>query len=237
MRLHNLLTYIPLGCFICIVLLALFTWTASVYGMDVVNLLSADGIRWMFANVMNNIALPPLAMILLCLMALSAVEGSGLLDAIRGRTNAKQKNALVITLVVLIIFAVAIACMTFLPSALLLNPLGTLSQSPFTRGLPAVTFIVIIICADIYGYTSGRLLTIADVVKADTQLIADIASYFLSFIIIAQMVACFDYSEVFQLCPDGDTWFLVFKHVVYLLPLLLHLIHHYVGTRRVASAT
>jgi hypothetical protein len=134
------------------------------------------------------------------------------------------QNLTVIQQRIIAIFAFA----TLLPSALLLHPLGTLSHSPFTRGLPSVAFIIVIITADIYGYTSGRLLTVADVVKADTQLIADIASYFLSFIIIAQMVACFDYSQVFLLIDDNSNlWFLIFEYAVYLIPLLLHLITHY----------
>ena len=228
MRHRDLLTYIPLGCLLAILLLALFTWVGSIYGMEVVNLLSADGMRWMFSSVVPNITHSPLAMVLLGLMALSALDGSGMLYAFRGHTNAKQKNAMVIALLVLVIFAVAVACMTLLPSAPLLNPLGTLNHSPFTRGLPSVALIFVIITADIYGYTSGRLLTIADVVKADTKLIADIAGYFLSFIIIAQMVACFDYSQVFSLFSQGDFWFQVFQYTAYFLPLILHIIVYYI---------
>ena len=228
MRHRDLLTYIPLGCLLIILLLALFTWTGSVYGMDVVNLLSADGIRWMFSSVTDNIADSPLPMVLLGLMALSALDGSGMLYALRGHTNAKQKNALFISILILVLFSAAIACATLLPSALLLNPLGTLNHSPFTRGLPSVVFIVVIITADIYGYTSGRLLTVADVVKADTKLIADIAGYFLSFIIIAQMVGCFDYSQVFSLFSHGELWFQVFQYTAYLLPLILHIIVYFI---------
>lgn len=224
---RNILTYMPLGFLLAILLLALFTWTASIYGLEVVNLLSADGIRWMFSNVTENIMRSPLPILLLTLMALSALDGSGMLYALRGRPNAKQKNALFISLLILLLSAGVIACMTLLPGTILLNPLGTLSHSPFSRGLPSVALIIIIITADIYGYTSGRLLTVADVVKADTQLIADIAGYFLSFIIIAQMVACFEFSGVFNLIPQGNTWFMVFKYAVYLIPLLLTLIEHY----------
>ena len=228
MRHRDLLTYIPLGCLLAILLLALFSWAGSIYGMEVVNLLSADGLRWLFSSVVPNITRSPLPILLLTLMALSALDGSGMLYALRGHTNAKQKNAMVIALIVMALSAVAIACMTLLPGAPLLNPLGTLSHSPLTRGLPSVALIIVIITADIYGYTSGRLLTVTDVVKADTQLIADIASYFLTFIIIAQMVACFDYSQVFHLI-DGNSnlWFLVFEYAAYLIPLLLHLISHY----------
>ena len=228
MRQRDWLTYIPLSCLLTILLLALFTWAGSVYGLEVVNLLSAEGIRWMFSSVVPNITRSPLPILLLTLMALSALDGSGMLDAVRGHTNSKEKNAMVIALLFLTLSAVAIASMTLLPGAPLLNPLGTLSHSPFTRGLPAVALIIVIITADIYGYTSGRLLTVADVVKADTQLIADIASYFLSFIIIAQMVACFDYSQVFLLIDDNSNlWFLIFEYAAYLIPLLLHLITHY----------
>ena len=228
MRQRDWLTYIPLSCLLTILLLALFTWAGSVYGLEVVNLLNAEGIRWMFSSVVPNITRSPLPILLLTLMALSALDGSGMLYALRGRPNAKQKNALFISLLILLLSAGVIACMTLLPGTILLNPLGTLSHSPFSRGLPSVALIIIIITADIYGYTSGRLLTVADVVKADTQLIADIASYFLSFIIIAQMVACFDYSLVFLLIDDNSNlWFLIFEYAAYLIPLLLHLITHY----------
>ena len=224
---RNILTYMPLWFLIALLLLALFTWTASIYGLDVVNLLSADGIRWMFSNVTENITRSPLPILLLTLMALSALDGSGLLYALRGKPNAKQKNALIISLVILLLSAGVIACMILLPGALLLNPLGTFSHSPFTRGIPTVSLIIVIITADIYGYTSGRLLTVADVVKADTQLISDIAGYFLSFIIIAQMVGCFEFSKVFNLIHDGEVWFMVFKYLVYLIPLILTLVDHY----------
>ena len=127
MRQRDWLTYIPLSCLLTILLLALFTWAGSVYGLEVVNLLSAEGIRWMFSSVVPNITRSPLPILLLTLMALSALDGSGMLDAVRGHTNSKQKNAMVIALLFLTLSAVAIACMTLLPGAPLLNPLGTLS--------------------------------------------------------------------------------------------------------------
>lgn len=221
-------TFFPIGGIITILLLVLFTWAGSIYGMDIVNLLSADGIRWMFSSVVPNIVKSPLPMFLLGLMTISALHASGLLQALRGHTNPKQKNALIIAMTVLALFAVALALLTLLPSATLLSPFSTFSHSPFLQGIPSISLIAIITTADIYGYTSGRLSSMADVINANTQLISGIASYFLTFIIIAQMVAYLDYSQVFNLiCEDTTTGMQVFEYTAYLIPLTFYLIDYY----------
>ena len=72
------------------VLVALLSWWASAVGLQathpatgeviaVKNLLSADGIRWIYTNVESNfVKFPPLALVLVIMIGIGVAEGSGL---------------------------------------------------------------------------------------------------------------------------------------------------------------
>ena len=72
------------------VLVALLSWWASAVGLQathpatgeviaVKNLLSADGIRWIYTNVESNfVKFPPLALVLVIMVGIGVAEGSGL---------------------------------------------------------------------------------------------------------------------------------------------------------------
>ena len=76
------------------VLVALLSWWASAVGFQathpatgeviaVKNLLSADGIRWIYTNVESNfVKFPPLALVLVIMIGIGVAEGSGLFSVL-----------------------------------------------------------------------------------------------------------------------------------------------------------
>ncbi len=76
--------------FIMAVLVALLSWWASAAGLSAVhpatgaevkinNLLSADGLRWIYTNVEHNfVKFPPLGLVLVIMIGIGVAEGSGL---------------------------------------------------------------------------------------------------------------------------------------------------------------
>lgn len=72
------------------VLVALLSWWASAVGLQAIhpatgeviqvrNLLSADGIRWIYTNVEPNfVKFPPLGLVLVIMVGIGVAEGSGL---------------------------------------------------------------------------------------------------------------------------------------------------------------
>ena len=76
------------------VLVALLSWWASAVGLQathpatgeviaVKNLLSADGIRWIYTNVESNfVKFPPLALVLVIMIGIGVAEGSGLFSVL-----------------------------------------------------------------------------------------------------------------------------------------------------------
>ena len=76
--------------FMMAALVALLSWWASAAGLEAIhpatgeavkvrNLLSADGIRWIYTNVEHNfVKFPPLGLVLVIMIGIGVAEGSGL---------------------------------------------------------------------------------------------------------------------------------------------------------------
>ena len=70
---NKFLHTLPFLLLILIALLTILSWIGNVYGMDVQNLLSADGIRWAVGNIFPNFNAAPIVATLISMMTLSIV--------------------------------------------------------------------------------------------------------------------------------------------------------------------
>ena len=71
---------LPSIIFILYLCLAIFSWLGSVYAWgNMQNMLSADGLRWMVAMVLENVKHSPVIEVLLGTMTLSTLTESGFL--------------------------------------------------------------------------------------------------------------------------------------------------------------
>lgn len=110
------------------ILLILVSWfiTATMPMSPVRSLLSSEGIRWFFGQFTYNLASPLLVWLILAGMALGALQQSGLSKAFThsARKEYRQRFALKLVLLELIVFAVVIGLLTLMPQAILLSEIG-----------------------------------------------------------------------------------------------------------------
>lgn len=129
---------------------------------EVKNLLSAEGIRWIYSNIMYNfIKFPPLGYVLVVMIGIGAAEGSGLFNAlIRGLALGVPKKAITAALV----FAGVLSHVASEAGYVILIPLGaaifhSLGRHPLA-GLAAA------FCGVSGGFGANLLITSIDPVLA-----------------------------------------------------------------------
>lgn len=189
----------PLILLLLTVLVAIVSWLGSVYDWGLCSLLDAEGLRWMLTHVLDNFRLSPWAEVVMGLCTLSILVESGLLQVFmprfwqRSRRSLKKMRALQITAVCLAFFVLCLLYFLLSPSSPLLSAFGRFSQSPLYFASYSLTMIVLSLLSIIYGYTSGRFLSFADVVQALVYLPASVADYFVTLFMASQFLACFHY--------------------------------------------
>ena len=123
------------------VLLFILSWIFSAMRLEGVrSLLSSEGIRWFFGAFAGNVASSWLVSLLLILIALGALQKSGIFDGGRGY---RDRIALRVSIIVLCLFGMVVGLLTLPPHAILLSATGELFPSAFSRSLlPIITFAV-----------------------------------------------------------------------------------------------
>lgn len=207
----------PILLLSAIIVLALLSWIGNAWGWHINNLVSADGIRWIVSNITDNIEDGPIGLILLLMMAYSALIESGLLRMLRGRWTLKQRRALTLTTVVAILLLTLLLCLTFLGSGILLSPFGGLASSPLLDGILALFLVAVIILSDTFGYASGRFEGLADMIYADVYLIHHRSYYFMGYVLAAELCGCLRFAGLL----DNDSfWSIPAQIALYLIPLI-----------------
>ena len=194
----------------------IFTWIGSSWGLNVRNLLSADGVRWFTGNIVNNIEEGPIGLILLLMMTLGAVQESGLWSSMLRGGTLKQHRALSVTILIAVVLFVVLFLLTIGGNGVLMSPFGTIAGSPFLAGLVGLVLIGLILLADVFGYTSGRFGGMTDIIIADVSVIRRLSYYFAGYVLAAEFCACLYFSGVLS---DGKWWSTLVEIILYLLPL------------------
>ena len=145
--------------------LILISWILSAMRVDGVrSLLSGEGIRWFFGNFTSMVASPLLVWLVLLLIALGCLQKSGLIGL--PHTSYRDRMALRITIVILMLYVGVILLLTAVPHAVLLSSTGSLFPSPFSRSIVPILSFGIILIAVSFGLVSGRFQTLTDVLDA-----------------------------------------------------------------------
>ena len=145
--------------------LILISWILSAMRVDGVrSLLSGEGIRWFFGNFTSMVASPLLVWLVLLLIALGCLQKSGLIGL--PHTSYRDRMALRITIVILVLYVGVILLLTAVPHAVLLSSTGSLFPSPFSRSIVPILSFGIILIAVSFGLVSGRFQTLTDVLDA-----------------------------------------------------------------------
>ena len=159
-------------------LLFILSWLLSATRMEGVrSLISSEGIRWFFGSWQTLFASPLLVWLLLCLIAWGSLRKSGLMRSVQSGGSKfftfhfsllpfRDRLALRVSLVFLVIYLVILALLTLTPHAILLSATGHLFPSAFSRSLlPVIAFGVCLVSIT-FGLVSGRLRSLADILDA-----------------------------------------------------------------------
>ena len=214
---NRFLNRLPLTFFALTVVVTVLSWVGNVYEWGVNNLLCADGIRWAVANIIYNFTDSPIGEIILLLLGLSVLTESGFLTFWKSAKSIKQKRAMQITIVAIVVYCLTIFCLLFTSHAVLLSAFGTLRESAFQQGAYGLLLLGIIIAGNLYGYFSGTFSSVKDSVLAHTSLILRISPYFVTAFVASEFVGSMYYVFVIG---DGMSNFIDF--IVFYVPLFLY---------------
>lgn len=212
------------GVLTALVLLFFISWVLSIYVDGVHGLLTTRGIRWMCVNIVPNFSSVHIAKLLLGLMAMSVIRASGILQAFRSHISLKQRRALQITGVSVVVALILFSMLLLLPDPVLLSAFGTFRNSAVSRGFFGLLACLAIFAGNVYGYTSGRFATMRDFMQAHASIFAAIPNYFVMLFLVSQFVNCLNYTGILPLLGDDGTFFYIIKGFLYNGTLLLYIL-------------
>lgn len=175
------------------IVLALLSWliTAAMPEAFPRSMLSPEGIRWFFGSFTENMESPWLVGLLLICIAWGTFQTSGLLHF--DRTIYRHRNALRLVLIELVLFVAVILLLTVVPHAILLNVMGGIEASSFSRSiLPFICFAVIVMSLS-FGAVSNRLQGIEAMGESLSEGIRMAAPYFVIYILANQLYSSIEY--------------------------------------------
>ena len=175
------------------IVLVLLSWliTAAMPEAFPRSMLSPEGIRWFFGSFTENMESSWLVGLLLICIAWGTLQTSGLLHF--DRTIYRHRNALRLVLIELVLFVAVILLLTIIPHAILLNVMGGIEASSFSRSLlPYICFAVIVMSLS-FGAVSNRLQGIEAMGESLSEGIRMAAPYFVIYILANQLYSSIEY--------------------------------------------
>ncbi|WP_231687467.1 AbgT family transporter [Bacillus sp. FJAT-22090] len=107
-----------------------------------------------------------------------------------------EKRGLRNSLIAALIFIAAVVGAMLIPNSPLLNEDGTLLRSPFLSGIVPVLFLFFLVVGIVYGVSTKKIQSSADVPKLMTEAIGTLSGYIVLIFMIAQFVAYFNWSNI-----------------------------------------
>ena len=175
-------------------LLVILSWLLSATRLEGVrSLLSSEGVRWLFGSFTEMVASPLLVWLLLGLCAWGCLQRSGLLTFSPfhlftfSPLTYRDKVAMRVSLVFLVLYLIVIALLTLAPHAILLSATGSLFPSAFSRSLVPIVCFGLCLVSLVFGLISGRLHGLADILEALSTGIAQGASLIIIYLFAIQL--------------------------------------------------
>ena len=175
--------------FLLTVAVALFSWIGSIYGLGKVqSLLSPEGIRWELRHAMGNfVQTPALGIVMMLFLGFGITVHSGVWGTLgrivkRGKPiSRKEKRALIL------------AGWTMLRSVT-----GSLTNSPFQKGIYYLISFGVGLSGMAFGYASGRFRDDKDIIKGMSCLFSRFADYFVALFFIVQFFSSLMYTNLVE---------------------------------------
>lgn len=136
---NKILAYIAIVLGVLEIVLVLASWMLSVLLPDsgIRSMLDGEGIRWFFGGFVDMLAGPVLVWILLLSIAVGCFYGSGLACVFRSGYSLRYRERIALTLVgiLLLVYAGAFGLLAFIPHAVLLSASGHIFRRLSVRPL------------------------------------------------------------------------------------------------------
>ncbi len=187
MRIQKVLACLALGLAVAQVLVVLASWVLMAAMPDVFtrSLTNAEGIRWFCGNFTDMLATPWLVWIVLASFAAGMVGQCGVLRY--DSSEYRQRTALRLILVEFLMAVLLMLALTVVPHAILLNVLGGLLPSSFTRSLVPYVCLVLIFMGASYGWMSERFRSVTDIYVAMNSGFRLLSPLFLFYVLLMQL--------------------------------------------------
>lgn len=163
------------------------------------SLIGSEGLRWLLGSFSAYMQSPLLLWLLLVAMAWGSLSRSGLLSVgedahgrircrIRRPAQYRERIALRLSLLFLVVCVGLMALLALAPHALLLSATGRLWPSPFSASFLPLTALVVALLGIIHGTVSGRYLSLSDVYSALLAGLRSAAPLFLFYVLVMQLI-------------------------------------------------
>ena len=193
---HKFQKYLLIVELLLLPVIAILSWIFSLYTPMIRSLLHPNGIRWIATHIIRNFTSLPIGEIILCLIALSLLSALNPRTLFDRKATQKEKRAHLLAFLMLLMNILVVVFFTFFPPYVLLNFLGTLSDSPFIDGIPAFIFIAIETTCCTYAYTSGKMTTIQDFAQVHSSMLIKFCPFFIHLFLIAQIIGWLKFSNI-----------------------------------------
>ena len=167
-------------------LLMLVSWllAAAIPTSGVRSLLSSEGLRWFLGHFSDVLGTPLLLCLLLLLMAYGCLNGCEILQF---KSSYRQRRALTITLLLLVVYVGFILLLVMMPHAVLLSATGLLWPSPFSAAVVPLFAFGITLLSAVYGYVAGSYGQMSDVYQSLIDGIRNGAPWLLFYVLLGQI--------------------------------------------------
>lgn len=215
--------------FLMTVVLALFSWIGSIYGIaEVQSLLSAEGVRWLLNHAVTNyVQTPALGVVLVLMLGLGIVGRSGFSDTLKRavrkdkKLSRKERRALSLAFITFFLYVLVVLVAMVLPWNLLLSATGSWIHSPFSKGFVYILSVGLGMSGMVYGYASDAFRKVGDVIEAMSCLISRYAIYFVVLFFTVQFFSSLAYTRLPEWIGLSDEFFSNLSLLCFYFPLLL----------------
>ena len=220
------LNILPVILLLLIVIVAVISWIANVYGANCRNILSSEGMRWTVEMIMDNFNRSPWTYIVVGLASLSMIVEYGIISGFSKQKYLRQRRAYMLVAVVMAVIAALALILYLLPGNSLLSAFGTFNNSALQRGLFPIIAVLLYMLSLIYAFAIGRFNDIEDVIKATVNITVRIPGYFITLFVASQLIAVILYSFFidYNLSLPMPTSVKILAVILYGIPLILHLL-------------
>lgn len=172
--------------------LVIVSWLLSALRLEGVrSMLSSEGIRWFVGGFSDIVASPLLAWLLLMLIACGSIQQSGVIPLLgsKGNISFRDRLALRVASVFVLLYAIVICMLTIMPHAILLSVKGSLFPSAFSRSILPIICFGVTLFSIVFAMMSGHKKTGEDIIDILSYGIRQGASLVIIYIFAIQFYA------------------------------------------------